>query len=415
MMTSSSLLWRRGLCVLVFALVFMGALGPGLQASAQSQDAAESSATVASRRARWDKLSPEEQRELRARFERLKGMSEGERAKLAERAKKLAREMAEIESSLEGDEREALAKLDSRERAGVLRKLVADRARQAASHLRSRMTPEERQRVGAAAPGERAKIIRSIREREMARLPEHLTALGRDLGVSSQDLMRVRSGTPKEQLAAIANLLRRRTEKQVREEGLPPGLGEERWAHMKDMRDETFLRVLQRVRQRHPDFGVPKHRREGRMRRGEMMADRLEEMSTPAARDRARFPTLQEPVLNRRAVQARRHRIEDLIVRQAQLEDNIAAKLRAASDREFYGLYSTAIKVLREGGDLPSALERQLNRASKSGKSEAGKKGGQRGDQRGDQRGERKAGHKGAQRSDQRAGDAEARKPRFRR
>ncbi|QDV04966.1 hypothetical protein Poly30_04610 [Planctomycetes bacterium Poly30] len=356
----------RGLILLALLVILLvTVLAPGAQAQARIGDVPASD--VEAKRARWERLSDAEKAELRERFQRLQKLPEGERSKLRERAQRLAGEMAEIEASLGEEERAELDALAPGDRAKELRRLVAERARNAASRLRSRMTPEERQSLESASPDERARILRSIRERDLSRLPEHVASLGEELGLSVQELGRIRDGSPEEQRAAIARLLRRRVEKQVKEQGLPDGLGEARWERLQKTEDEAFFRALQSIRRRHPGFGIPRKRWEAHLRRSESLAERLETMVAPDAADRARFPKLPERLLARRVVSLRRGRIEDLVIRQAKLGPESSERLRGLPDRDFLILHAVMVRVLREGGDLATALGRWFDRAERSG------------------------------------------------
>ncbi len=376
--------WARGLAALALLwLIPIGAAATASGAPVPPQKASASKSQSADeKRARWEKLSDKEKKELKKRFERLKGMSDEERARLSSRAEKLAKEMAEIEASLGDDERAALKALKPRERRKVLRDLVSDRAKVAASRLRMRMTPAERQRVEGAPPEERAEILRGIRERELARLPDRIAQLGEELGLSQAELRQVRAGSRREQRKAIVGIVRKHADKQVAEQGLPEPLGAKRWAETCAMGDDAFLRALRRIHRRAPEFGIPKKRWEHRMKRREGLAKKLEALATPNDRDRAGAPELAEKALRRRVLLARRDRAEELMIHRAHLRRDMAAKIRTLSDQDFPAAHRFMIKTLREGAGVNGALERWFQRQGDGSNRRSGDRQGKRQDGR---------------------------------
>lgn len=320
-----------------------------------------SKADAASRRARWNKLSKEEQAELLSRHKRLQSLAPEERAKLESRAKRVQREMAEIEASLSEEELAALNKLGRKDRQGALRKLVAERASVAAAMVRTKMTPQERARIEAARPEERAEMLRVLRKRELDQLSERLIELGKELGFSAQRLQELSERPRHEQRKAIVTRLRRRLESDVAENGLPEKMTEKRWERICSQEDMGFLRSVERIRSRHPKFGLTAKQWERRLRRGGSIATRLESLMTPSDRLRERSPNASESSLRRRMTLDRRHRIEQLIGRECRLHPGVIQRLESLSSQEFLPAVMAAKKLIEEGADVGGGLNRWLD------------------------------------------------------
>lgn len=329
------------------------------KADTAKMDAAK--ADAASRRARWNKLSKAEQAELLARHKRLESLSPKERAELESRAKRVHREMAEIEASLNEEELVELDKLGSKERRDALRKMVAERAAVAAEMVRTRMTPKERTRIEAAKPEERAEMLRVLRERELERLSSRLLDLGGELGMSKATLEELRAQPHEKQRAAIISRARNRLERAAAKKGLPPGLSEERWKRIQSQDDMGFLRGVERIRSRHPEFGVPAKQWDRRQRRRAAVIDRLDAMLEPTDECRASFPNLAETGLRRRMIVERRRRIEHFLGREFRLSDRVMDRLRALKPMDFVTAVGAATNLIPEGGDVNAGLDRWLD------------------------------------------------------
>ncbi len=322
--------------------------------------AKDKSAAKEERLKAWKSLDAKQRAELRQRYERMKKLSPEDRARLLERAERLRVEMDKTLAALGPGERAAVEALAPDERRRVLRALIGDRAKVAAARIRSRLTPEERKELDAAKPVERARILGRHRKRQLDALPDRVRKLGDELGLSAKEVRQLHEGSPAERHKHIARMARRRTERYIKEHGLPEGVDAKQWSRLFDGDDETFLRALRRIRIRNPEFGVPRRRFEGRQRQREAMARRLESFGAPSPRERAARPGAQEHALRRRAILKSRDRIEELIVRRLQLPLDLAARLRTQSDDEFVRSYRYTIRVLREGGDLEASIRKRV-------------------------------------------------------
>lgn len=316
---------------------------------------------AASLRARWESLSKAEQAELLARHKRLQALSPEKREELKNRAMRLRREMEDIQAELSEEELAELNKLGSEERRDALRAKVAERAAVAAAMVRTRMTPKERARIKAARPEERAKMLRILRQRELEGLSTRLTEVGKELGVPSAKLEELKSRPHDEQRAFIIARLRKRLERQVMEDGLPSDVPMSRWQRIQSMGDTRFLRSVERLRSRHPGFGVPDKQWAKRLKRRAGIAARLDALLEPSDEFAERFADRGEHFVRRRMIIDRRRRIEHILTRDLRLRADIAERLRALGADDFVAVFGVARKRILEGADVNAALGRWLD------------------------------------------------------
>jgi hypothetical protein len=159
------------------------------------------------RRERWRQLSPEKQAELRARFEQLNSLDEGQRKDVEERASRL-RHMAEgVIKGLSAAERKRLEALEPEQRGKILRAMVEQAARQHGQRVHGKLPPEVRERLAAAAPEERGPILAELRQRSR----EHESAsaierLGRHLDLDRAEVERLKALSPEERMQKVMEL-----------------------------------------------------------------------------------------------------------------------------------------------------------------------------------------------------------------
>ena len=139
----------------------------------------------------------------------------------------------------------------------MLRGLVGDRARGSAARMRSRMTKEQHKALETAGPKERAAILRQMREQGQSRMSERVSMLGRSLGLSENEMRRIERGSNEERREMMIKVVRRRSERYVKEHGLPSDVTPEVWRSITSSDDDEFVRGYLRFRFRHPEFGVP--------------------------------------------------------------------------------------------------------------------------------------------------------------
>lgn len=338
--------------LLTLVAVLAAAAPAAASAPAQEKDA------EAELRARWEKLDPERRAALRERYERLRSMTPEERERALALARRMRQESEATLRSLDPADRDAIAALDPAERSRVLRSLVADRARIMATRLRAHLTDEERAQLKDADAAERARILQRVRSRAMDELPRKARRMGEALGLSPQELERFSSADPKERRAGMVALARRRATQFVRKNGLPEGVTQEDWDRVSALPDGAFVRALQRLRARHPEFGVPPRRMERARRRRSELASQLMSLGTPSTRERAGAPGAREGALRRGAVLRHRAKIEDALARRLQLPVEVMAKVRTLDDDGFVALHRQLVRTLSGDDEPRRAIER---------------------------------------------------------
>lgn len=336
-----------------------------LAAPLSAQEGSGQSADADALRKRWETLDPESREALRGRYERLRSMSPEERERALTLAKRLRAESDEMLRSLEPAEREAIEALEPAERGRVVRALVADRARVMAARLRLHMTDEERARIKDASSAERAAILGAVRARVMGELPRKARRMGETLGLSPKELERFSSADPKERRAGMISLARRRAAQHVRTQGLPDSVTEADWERISKLPDGAFVRAVQRLRARHPEFAVPPRRMERERRRRAELATQMMSLGTPSARERARRPEAHERFLRRGAVLRNRKRIEDAVARKLMLPVEIMARVRTLDDDDFLGFHRQMVDSLADDPEPHRSVERWLNRRAR--------------------------------------------------
>ena len=180
--------------------------------------------------------------------------------------------------------------------------------------------------------------------------------------MSNVKLEELRTRPHHEQRSVVISFLRMHLEEEVAENGLPASLSRERWTHMQSQGDMAFLRGVERVRRRHPEFGVPPQQWQRRLRRRASIAARLEALVEPTEKFHARFPKLEEAALRRRFIVERRHRIEQVFGRDLRLRPFVMERLRSLNPHDFAAAVGAAMKLIPEGADLNAGLSRWLDR-----------------------------------------------------
>lgn len=370
------------LALLVLSL-FPSAPAP---AAAPAAVAAQEESTPASERARrleaWRDLDPAARAELKRRFEQMKDLGPEERERLTRKAAALEQRMERTLASLPPKERGAIEALPPRERRRVLRAIVADEARIAATRLRQRLTDEERARLETADAAGRKSILDAVRERTRRSLPGRLARLGKDLGLGPEEMAQLERVSKEDARGALVDLVRRRARQHAREHGLPSNMSAERWEAILGSPDQRFVRAYLRIRRHDPGFGVPPERWERMSRDRREIADRLASLITPTAAERARAPRAPEWVHRRRAALTRRPAIEELLVRRLGLPVELSARIRTLSETDFGPFVRYAIRVLGTDAAPDRALGRWLDRRGERGQGR-GEGGGRRGHRRG--------------------------------
>jgi len=266
----------RSLLVALLASTTFSGQGSVPVPSAQSAPAASDSPTIASARARWERFTPEQKERARARYERFLAMSEEEREQLVESARRLREREDRLLRELEAKNDPRLSSLDVEKRRVLVREIVADESRAAGARIRGELPENLLQRLETAKPEERARFFREFRIQQRDRVARYaIGVLGKELALEEGEIRRLQALPGPERSAAVLDLRKRLSEKDVRISGLPPGISREQWDAWLELPPEEFFVVLQRYR----ESRIAEHdRREGLAALAEAARPRAEEV-----------------------------------------------------------------------------------------------------------------------------------------
>ena len=244
--------------------------------SGQSAAPTADSPTLNSARARWERFTPEQKERARARYERFLAMSEEEREQLVESARRLREREDRVLRELEEKNDPRLSSLDVEKRRALVREIVADEARAAGARIRGELPENLLRRLESAKPEDRARFFREFRVQQRDRVARYaIGILGKELALEEGEIHRLQALPGDERCAAVLDLRKRLSEKDVRISGLPPGISQEQWDAWLELPPEEFFGVLQRYR----DSRIAEHDRlEGLAALAEAVRPRAEDV-----------------------------------------------------------------------------------------------------------------------------------------
>lgn len=200
-------------------------------------------------RARWARLSPEEQGRLRERYESYKSLGESERAELAERARRLADQRQRAERALTAEQRARLASMGDAKRRAVLDELVEIEMRQRGARIREQVPEAWLERLEGARPEDRQRFLAEFKQKARERASQAtIDRIARRLGLPRDEVERLKSLRGDARAAAVLELSKRFSAKEVEEFGLPPGLTREQWDAYQELPPEAFFEAMQKLR-----------------------------------------------------------------------------------------------------------------------------------------------------------------------
>lgn len=225
--------------LLVLALVFAS--------FARAQEARAS--TLEAARARWERLSPDEQARLRERYESYKSLGETERAELAERARRLSEGRTRAERALTAEQRERLASMSESKRRAVLDELVEIEMRQRGARIREQVPEAWLERLDGARPEDRQRFLAEFKQKARERASQAtIDRIAHRLGLPRDEVERLKALRGDERAAAVLELSKRFSAREVEEFGLPPGVTREQWAAWQELPPESFFEAMQKLR-----------------------------------------------------------------------------------------------------------------------------------------------------------------------
>jgi hypothetical protein len=330
---------------------------------------------------RWRSMDDATRARMKARFDQLQSLPQEERQRALERGRRLIEELEATEEALDPEQRAVLDRLPARERRRVVRGLFGDEARGTAALLRRMLTEEERARLESLGPDERDAVVARLKRRAMDQAFKDISRIGRDLGLSTERLRSLRELPLEERRVALVAELRIRCREYVDEQGLPPGLTEDGWAHMESRSDEQFVRGLARTLRRDPSFGIPPERWEKLQRKRAGQARRLAALSEPSMQLRSERPELAGRALRQEALASRRAEAVAALAATGGLGDPERERLRSLSSEDLWSVYRSSLERLGRGLDGRSAVNQAMVTTSRRNGAE------RRRDSRGDAKG----------------------------
>lgn len=205
--------------------------------------------TLEAARARWARLGPDEQARLRERYESYKSLGEAERAELAERARRLADGRKRAERALTSEQRERLDSMNEAKRRAVLDELVEIEMRQRGARIREQVPEAWLERLDGARPEDRQRFLAEFKQKARERASQAtIDRIARRLGLPRDEVDRLKSLRGDERAAAVLELSKRFSAREVEEFGLPPGVTREQWNAWQELPPETFFEAMQKLR-----------------------------------------------------------------------------------------------------------------------------------------------------------------------
>jgi hypothetical protein len=219
---------------------------------------------------RWSQLSEEQRAELRRRYEAYRRLSPEERARLHKRARQLNDLGDELRKDVSPEVRARLDGMPPEQRERVWREHLHDRAREEGRHMRDRLPPELVEQLEAAPEGERARLLedfhRKRRDKDELRA---LFGMARELGLSRDEIRRVKQAAPEERRRTLLAMQKRVAVQAVERHGLPTELSAAEWNALRELPPESFAPRWQALHLPAP-WGPPPRRgaKDGPGRRG---------------------------------------------------------------------------------------------------------------------------------------------------
>lgn len=190
----------RAVTIVVACLLALFAV----RSSASAQDARLDGA-----RARWERLSPDEQARLRERFERLRSMPERERASLEDRARSLSDAMNRAQERLPAEDRARVDRLDPERRRALLRDLALLEGGDCGTRSRGHVPGEWREKLDRLPPDQRAQAAAEFERKQREHCREKLAEiLARKFELSAAEIARIEALPESERVVEIAKLRR---------------------------------------------------------------------------------------------------------------------------------------------------------------------------------------------------------------
>lgn len=244
----------RALTRVMLALALAGAALGGTATRLQDRDEPAANGALLER---WNRLTVEERTRYRARFEEYRRKDPGVRAVMKERAKHLDLMARRLHGTLSEAERERLAGLPPGRRREILHEMLAAEARDVGRRIRESLPSGMRQRFDGARPEDRARFITSVRGKLSNQMGVVFERLGRELGLPPGRIQRLKDLPESQRRPEFLALLKRRLSRDLSARGLPAGISRDAWRQLLEMPPREFFDAILRLRETHPEIGLP--------------------------------------------------------------------------------------------------------------------------------------------------------------
>ena len=291
-------------------------------------------------RRRWERLTPEEQKRLRGRYDKLRRMGEGERRELERHRSHLRKVHTRLVGSLNEHDRGRLAALSPEERERILREMVEDELREDARRLEAKLPDRWRERLRDASPEDRRRFFKDFkRQARREWSPRALERLGRELDIAPEQIEAWKKLPPEQQKQKLLELGKRERRRVVERDGLPAGVDEEQWKRLKELPPEGFFEEAMRMRDARgwepgrPFFGGPPEDVDDAWRAG---ARSIRRAARPRPEDRLEFSHLPPEERRQKVEGHRRERLLGALASSGLVAPAEIEQMRALPSDEFW-------------------------------------------------------------------------------
>lgn len=210
------------------------------------------SPTLERARARWERLSTDDQERFRARYERYRSLNEEQRRTLQARAERMREAKDRFRAEMSDEVRAKLQELEPKKRELVLNELVENMLRERGARIREKMPESWVERLERARPEERVRFLADIQQRAREKAARAaIDKIGQKLGLPAAEVERLKNLPGPERLASVLVLGKNLSVQDVTEFGLPPGVTEQQWNEWRALPPNEFFEVVQRHRREH--------------------------------------------------------------------------------------------------------------------------------------------------------------------
>jgi hypothetical protein len=345
------------------------AAGPG---SVQELDSARGAQLDEGARAalleRWNRLTPDVQARMRARFDRYQALSDEDQQALAARTRRIQARAELYYTLFSPEERARLDRLTPEKKREILIALATEEEEEQAVRLRGSLPPELAVTVGEARPEHRRAILDELKRRQEEQLGPAIERFGLELGMDAKVVDRLKRLPIDQRKRKFLELAKTLSTEHITERELPPGLTASRWEIMRELEPEEFFAALMRLRAVHPEVAwLPGDERAAPREHGP-----YEELRQTMARIRAAGRLSEEDLLGltslppdeRRAEQTRMRRERGTALLRA--EDLLSSarldELEAMSDEAYFDFVRELTTPPRAPAQLSPVVEEMRER-----------------------------------------------------